>query len=179
MNISDNLDKDQSSFLKKNKFLNENLYLYDTSQKIKKPKKNVFLKLRINDLLNINNALKDIHDSLPYQGFFIGFLETLELRRNRLYKNNFILRFIDFFFIRFPSKIYLLENIYYFFSKGKNRIISKSEIFGRLIFNGFDIVEFDEINDHLYFISKKIKKNITHQVRGQFFRCEEWGKIIQ
>ena len=57
MNIINNLENDQSSFLKKNNYLNENLFFYDNSDKIYKSKKNIFLKYRINDLLNINSKI--------------------------------------------------------------------------------------------------------------------------
>jgi hypothetical protein len=50
-----------------------------------------------------------------------------------------------------------LKKLYFVMTKGKNRMISRAEILGRLNFCGFKILVEKEIDDSLYFITQKVK----------------------
>jgi len=55
----------------------------------------------------------------------------------------------------FP-KLPWVKRVYFAISKGKNRLVSKAEIFGRLSFCGFEIVGEKKIQNRLFFITRKI-----------------------
>lgn len=63
-------------------------------------------------------------------------------------------------------------------TQGKNRMISKAEILGRLSFCGFEIVDLEEIGNDYWFIAKKIEKQIEDQYPsyGLIFRQKRIGK---
>ena len=50
----------------------------------------------------------------------------------------------------------IFKSIYFLISGGHNRVISKTEILGRIIYCGFEIIEYFECDNLLYVISKKI-----------------------
>ena len=117
----------------------------------------------INNIIRINKFHEDINSKLDENGIYVCSAKTLELRR-KMIKNKipkgfrFFLRIIDFGYKRVIPKLPIFKNIYFFLTKGYNRIISKPETLGRLISCGFDILEYFECDDRLYVISKKIKK---------------------
>ena len=65
---------------------------------------------------------------------------------------------LDFLIFRLIPKITVFKQVYFFVSKGRNRVISKTESLGRLISCGFKIVDYFEHNNIFYIISKKIKE---------------------
>jgi lipopolysaccharide/colanic/teichoic acid biosynthesis glycosyltransferase len=64
---------------------------------------------------------------------------------------------VHFIFTRVMPKIPRINRLYFFITQGKNRTISKAEMYGRLNFCGFKIENDKLINDKLYFIAKKVK----------------------
>jgi len=50
-----------------------------------------------------------------------------------------------------------VRHLYFVLTKGRGRIISKAEIFGRLNFCGFQILSETYIKERLYFVARKIK----------------------
>jgi lipopolysaccharide/colanic/teichoic acid biosynthesis glycosyltransferase len=50
-----------------------------------------------------------------------------------------------------------LQKAYFAFTKGKNRMISKAEIMGRLYFCGFNVVAEKEYNESAYIIAKRVR----------------------
>jgi hypothetical protein len=49
------------------------------------------------------------------------------------------------------------QKIYFALTKGKNRVISRAELLGRLCFCGFEIIAEENINKKLCFIARKVK----------------------
>ena len=56
----------------------------------------------------------------------------------------------------FP-KLWLTKNIYFNITKGKGRVLSKAETYGRLYSCGFEILVEEYKNDKIYFTVKKVK----------------------
>lgn len=116
----------------------------------------------INNFKNINDFHKKINDILNEGGIYLTCTETLEIRRKMRNKYPFgfknIFRIIDFFFNRVCSKLPVLRNIYFIFTHGRYKVISKTETIGRLIACGFKILEHFEYKNRLYILSKKINK---------------------
>ena len=66
--------------------------------------------------------------------------------------------FIDFLYKRVIPKIPITKQIYFAMTRGHNRVMSKSEIMGRLASCGFEIIEIIEHKGLSYFLSKKIRQ---------------------
>jgi lipopolysaccharide/colanic/teichoic acid biosynthesis glycosyltransferase len=62
---------------------------------------------------------------------------------------------MEFIFLRVFPKVYILKKLYFFITRGRNRLLSKGEILGRLVSCGFEITEHISINGLLYFAVKK------------------------
>lgn len=117
---------------------------------------------RINDIKGINCFFKEVNSKLTDGASFVGCVETLEQRKNRLFKKfpkviNLGYYSLDFLFKRVFPKFRFTKKIYMVLTHGRNRALSKSEVLGRLVFCGFKIEEVQEINNMLYF--KAIKNS--------------------
>ncbi len=112
---------------------------------------------RVNDFRHLNKYFLAVHKKIYNGGFLVGVVDTIETHRNKLFQKFPILlaRIIypmDFVFRRILPKLPICKKIYFFMTKGKNRVISKAETLGRLSFCGFRVVATKEINNSLYFI---------------------------
>jgi lipopolysaccharide/colanic/teichoic acid biosynthesis glycosyltransferase len=117
---------------------------------------------RLNDFRWLNRYLIYLHQRVSDGGYIVGNLETIQQYRNRFfhkipgYLAN-ILYIPDFIWRRVFPKIPVLQKIYFFITDGKNRALSKAEAFGRLHFCGFFVIAEQEIDNHLWFIARKVK----------------------
>ena len=106
---------------------------------------------KLNSIRGINRIFCTINQKLPDNGLFCCNFETIEMMTNKI-RQKFppVIRQIAlcFFFIkkRILPKILLTSRLYFDITKGKKRTFSKTEVFGRLYYCGFEIVE--EYNDN-------------------------------
>lgn len=118
---------------------------------------------KINDIRFINKFFESVNRKLPVSGLFFGCVETYPDRKKAILnkKNlkliNWIIYFFDILFKRVFSKLVFTKRIYFYFTKGKGRVLSKAETYGRLYSCGFEIVDEKSINKVLYFVFKKVK----------------------
>ena len=115
---------------------------------------------RVNDVRDINSFLRKINGKLPAGGVYVGCAQTCELvKRTRFqgrpawtvwpgYCASFLLH-------RVLPKLWATRALYFTLSKGENQAISKTEILGRLVYCGFEIVAYDEVGDELFFVVEK------------------------
>lgn len=151
--------------------------------------RNIINTHKVNDFRYINKFFEAINNKLIMGGMFIGSVETFdERKRRKLQKFPYLISypyyFLDFILKRFFPKFSLTKKIYFALTKGVNRTLSLAETFGRLIACGFQIVHYEEINNRLYFISKKVQKPIYDPVPSYGFLCRlkrigKDGKIIK
>jgi len=144
---------------------------------------------KINDIRGINNFFKTINSKLPDNGLFIGCFESQAQRRRRiLRKYPFIISQIyflsDFLFKRVFPKLILTRWFYFFITAGRNRVLSKAESLGRLVFSGFDIKDVKEIGGLTYFVCNKTLRAIPEKNPsfGFLFKMDRVGrnnKLIQ
>jgi len=123
----------------------------------------VFLNLhRMNDFRRVNRFLIESNDKLQTGGYYIGCAQTIEQRRKAI-RDKFpvfipcVICFFDFIVNRIFPKLPFFKTVYFFLTNGSNRAISKTEILGRLVFCGFQIVAYEQIDNQLYFIVRKVK----------------------
>ncbi len=124
----------------------------------------IFNLKRINDIRYINRFFETTNSKLPLDGTFLCCVETKDLRKKRLFKKYFFpFNFIYYYLIDYPvkrvfPKFGLTKGIYFFLTHGTNRVITRAETLGRLIFCGFEITD-EEYTDNLcYFAAKKVQE---------------------
>ncbi len=143
---------------------------------------------RINNIRRINKFHEQVNSRLDIGGIYLSCAETLNERHERNYKkilwgfkNIFLL--IDFIYKRVIPKIPVFKQIYFLLTKGHNRVMSKTEILGRIISCGFKIEEYFEYNNLLYIISRKKTEPIfdmdaSYGMLFKMRRIGHLGKVI-
>lgn len=160
-----------------------------SNDKTLKNKSNLVCLSKINDIRNINKHFELINSKLPQGGVFIGCLETLTARRERINKNgipvlNDLYMGSEFLFKRVLPKLDITKKQYFDLTKGKGRLISKAEGLGRLVSCGFKIMDYKNINGLTYFIVKKDREptfdmNPSYGPIYKMPRIGKNGKIIK
>jgi len=108
---------------------------------------------KLNTIRGINKILCTLNQKLPDDGLFCCNFRTIEMMQDYIRRNYPpVIRQIALcaFFIqkRILPKMFLTSRIYFDITKGKKRTFSKTEIFGRLYYCGFEVV--DEYSDNSF-----------------------------
>ena len=104
-------------------------------------KKLIILKDEINKIRDLNDFYFNLNSKISNNGNLIGYI--------KLFKDD---NFFQFLFYRVFTKLFFSKIL---FSKFKNYRISKAEVLGRLVYSGFSIIYYEEINNKFYFFVKK------------------------
>ncbi|NTV47330.1 MAG: hypothetical protein HGB11_12605 [Chlorobiales bacterium] len=117
---------------------------------------------KLNDMRWLNQYLLACYDKVKPGGLLIGQFEPLDNIRERFKKKMprymFVILYpLHFLFFRVLPKLPRVNHVYFVLTNGRNRVLSKAEVFGRLSFCGFKIIAEEEIGGKLYFIAKKVK----------------------
>ena len=138
---------------------------------------------RINDIRFLNKYFEQINTSLMDGGIFKGNVETYSVRRNRILKKfpapfNRIYLFFDTLLVRVSPKLWITKNLYFNITRGKGRVLSKAETFGRLYSCGFEMVEEECKNNKIYFSVKKVKDPLydMHPSYGFLIKLKRVGR---
>lgn len=138
---------------------------------------------KANDVRHLNKFFESINSKLPYSGLYFGRVLTYPNRKKALLNKypmiiNWFVYFLDLFFNRVVPKLKITKRIYFYLTKGKGRVISKAEIFGRLYSCGFEIVDEKNFDNIQYFVAKKIKEPFydTTPTYGPIIRLKRIGK---
>ena len=138
---------------------------------------------KVNDFRYVNQVLIALNKKLKKGGVFIGCFESLDQRHQRIFSKfprwfARIFYVVDFFYKRIMPKLPVLKSIYFFFSRGKKRVFSRTEVLGRLYYCGFEVIGLRPISNIYYFIAKKTKEPRTdpRPSYGPVFRQRRLGK---
>jgi lipopolysaccharide/colanic/teichoic acid biosynthesis glycosyltransferase len=138
---------------------------------------------KLNDARYVNKFLELINSKLSDGGLYVSCVQTYALRRKTIlskYKKplSWIYYVADVLFMRIFPKLLITKKIYFFITKGRNRVIHRSEALGRLYSCGFEIVAEQVINNKLYFVARKIKTPVFdyHASYGPIVRLKRVGK---
>jgi hypothetical protein len=144
---------------------------------------------KVNDIRYINKFFEAINSKLPEGGHFIGCAETKNLRKKRILRKfppvlNWIYYFMDYIIKRVLPKFNLTKNIYFFLTRGQNRVLTRAEILGRLYSCGFAIEDEEFVNGRYFFNVKKngqpfYPKKPTFGVLVRLQRVGMGGKVIR
>jgi len=144
---------------------------------------------KINDARFVNKFLESINSKLSHGGLYINCVETYATRHHRILKKywkpfNWLYYCADLVFMRIFPKLPIVKKIYFFTTKGRNRVLTRAEILGRLYSCGFEVIDEEEIDNKLYFVARKIKapvfdKNPSYGLVYKMPRIGKNGKIIK
>ncbi len=121
----------------------------------------------LNDFRRINEYLLSSYSKIRPGSFLIGSFIPLENMKKNLrakmphFLYSIVLPFYFIFYRVFP-KLAITKQIYFILTNGKSRVISKSEILGRLSFCGYELINNSNYDDRIYFVCRK-KKTISSE----------------
>lgn len=138
---------------------------------------------KVNDIRGINDLFIASHDKLPYHGLFVGCYRSKSAYKKDFLKRypiglNYILYAINYFLKRILPKLSLTREIYFWFTGGKKRILTKAEVLGRLYCCGFEVIDEFKVDKLNYFIARKSKEPNRNEVMtyGPIIRLNRVGK---
>jgi lipopolysaccharide/colanic/teichoic acid biosynthesis glycosyltransferase len=144
---------------------------------------------KVNDIRFINKFFEGVNEHLDQQDVFVGRFETFTARRQRKLINRIpilgqIYFLLEFIFMRMFPKMPVLKKLYFFITRGHNRLLSKAETLGRLVSCGFSILDFKSIDGLIYFVAVKIDKpvfdmNPSYGLLFKMPRVSRGGKMIK
>jgi len=145
--------------------------------------KNVVLLNKVNNFRLINKQFEEVNCKLSNGGILMGSFETFQCKEESNPINKIpVLRKLycgsQFIFKRVIPKLPYLKKAYFFVTKGKNRLLSKAEVLGRLVSCGFEIMEYESIGGLHYFAAKKVKEPSydMNPSYGPLFKMQRVGK---
>jgi len=138
---------------------------------------------QINQMRYINKFFEEVNAVLEVDDLFICRGETIVGRKERLKISNFPLLgrlyfFLEFLFLRVMPKLWGLKKVFFWFTRGRIRLISKAEILGRLYSCGFELIEYRNIDRELYVVCRK-RANPDFNMEpsyGPLFKMRRLGK---
>jgi len=144
---------------------------------------------QLNDIRRLNEYFLELHRKLRNGGYFVGMAKTLHAYRRYVLKNYSkftaeLMYAMHLIFFRIVPKLPLTREIYFAITKGRNRILSRSEVLGRLCFCGFEIISEEEVDYNVYFLVRKAKlpsveKNPTYGPLVKLNRVGLNGQLIR
>jgi lipopolysaccharide/colanic/teichoic acid biosynthesis glycosyltransferase len=120
---------------------------------------------KINHVRYINEHFRSVNKLLPDAGLYIGRLEKYWERKKRIYrmfgkKLGPVVWLMDFAINRVIPRLRYIEKIYFYFTKGAHHTISQAEVLGRLVYCGFEIIDYRIIDGLFYFVVMKSREPI-------------------
>lgn len=138
---------------------------------------------KLNDVKFINKFLEISNEVLSQEGLFFGHIETSQILKSRILDKypwpfNRFVYFVFFIVKRVFPKFPITKKIYFFLTKGKNRVISEMEIYGRLYSCGFELLDSKEINSKLWIVGRKRTTPAfnTEATYGPLIKLKRHGK---
>lgn len=138
---------------------------------------------RANNFRRVNQVFIATNAKLKNGGVLVGCFESLDQRKARIFRKfprwfGRVFYGIDFFYKRIMPKLPLLKKIYFWISRGKRRVFSRTEVLGRLYYCGFEVIGLRPIDNIFYFIAKKTKEPRTdaQPSYGPVFRQRRLGR---
>lgn len=138
---------------------------------------------KVNNIRYINKYFEKINEKLETGNKFICCFETIQARKERhrlgripVFKNAWFA--VEFVVLRMFPKMWGFKKIYFLLTRGRNRLLSKAEVLGRLVSCGFDIITHESIKGITYVVVKKVKapEYNFHVSYGPLFKMKRMGK---
>ena len=137
----------------------------------------------LNNIRGINKLFATINSKLPDDGVLVCRFVSKSTQKMQFMQKfpkgiNHILYIFAFIIKRFLPKIFITKRLYYDITKGKNRILSKPEVLGRLYLCGFEVMLERKIGNYNYVFAGRIKNPDLHLKRfhGPLLKLLRIGK---
>ena len=166
-----------------------NTYILYTSelfnvQKLKHYRFDTIINLMpLNQIRGINKMFGMVNDRLPDDGLLVCCFEPQSIMKRKILKNsifpiNWIKYGILFIYKRVIPKLVLTSRLYYDITEGKNRVLSRAEVLGRLCYCGFEIVSEHKSGDKIYIVARRAFRphTIVKRTYGMFIKLNRVGK---
>jgi lipopolysaccharide/colanic/teichoic acid biosynthesis glycosyltransferase len=138
---------------------------------------------KVNNIRFINKFFEKVNSRLQHGDWFVVCFETITARKERHRLGNIpVIRNLwfgaEFVFLRMFPKMWGFKKIYFLVTRGRNRLLSKAEVMGRLVSCGFHIEASEAFNGLTYVVCKKEKEpEFNMKVSyGPLFRMKRIGK---
>jgi len=193
--LSKNVSDEELNFLSKSIGVNQDgVRLLRTSNpfnidSLEEPLEGIVNLGKVNNIRFINRFFIKVNEKLEIGQFYIGRFESI---RNRYYRkkrklNPIFFGFVfifEFLFLRISPKVWGLKKIYFLVTRGRNRLLSKGEVLGRLVSCGFEIQDVQNIDGIHYFRVIKVSEPIVGENPSygpliKLNRVGKNGKIIK
>ncbi len=143
---------------------------------------------KVNNHRYVNKFFEAVNARLPVDGVYVGFGETKEERKKRFFRRytpffGFVLYCFDFAIHRVVPKLPFTRKLYFSLTGGKNRVMSRAEILGRLYSCGFELIDESQVGRWLFFVARKVSdphydNSPTYGPLIRLKRVGKGGKII-
>lgn len=139
---------------------------------------------KLNKIRGINKMLYLYNEKLADDGKVAILYVANSSKKRSIFKkypkviNNIVYAFY-FFFHRILPKILLTQRFYYDITLGAHRMLSKTEVLGRLVFCGFKIETQQKIGNYNLVIARRVKQSEPIKPRrnyGPFIKLQRRGK---
>lgn len=137
----------------------------------------------LNQIRGLNKLFTTVNDKLPDNGLWICCYEPQSVtKRNILQRYPIVigwLYYLVFFcYKRVLPKLFMTSRLYFDITEGKNRVLSKAEVLGRLCYCGFDIIDERKKGDLNYVVARrKFRPEITsRRLYGILVKLNRVGK---
>lgn len=137
----------------------------------------------LNNIRGINQWFGLINDKLPDNGLFVCCFEPKSTTKKHFLERyprglNWILYTFYYFYKRVLPKTVMTSRLYFDITEGKDRVLSRAEVLGRLCYCGFEIVDEHKVGDLIYVVARRSFRPQTVQRRlyGMFVKLNRVGK---
>lgn len=137
----------------------------------------------LNQIRGVNKLFTTVNDKLPDNGIWICCYEPQSVtKRNILNRFPLVLGWLYyvafFFYKRVLPKMFMTSRLYFDITEGKNRVLSKAEVMGRLCYCGFEIIDERKKGDLNYVVARrKFRPEITvRRLYGILVKLNRIGK---
>jgi len=138
---------------------------------------------RLNNMRGINNLFNVLNQKLPDDGQIVCCFESKSTRKKNILKSlpkgiNYIYYSFNYVYRRIIPKLFLTRRLYYDITHGKNRILSKAEVMGRLYFSGFEVINDCKVGSLTYVFARRVKQPepIVKKSYGPLIKLKRLGK---
>lgn len=137
----------------------------------------------LNQIRGVNKLFTTVNDKLPDNGIWICCYEPQSVTKRNIL-NRFPpligwMYYVAFFcYKRVLPKLFMTSRLYFDITEGKNRVLSKAEVMGRLCYCGFEIIDERKKGDLNYVVARrKFRPEITaRRLYGILVKLKRVGK---
>ena len=137
----------------------------------------------LNQIRGVNKLFTTVSDKLPDNGIWVCCYEPQSVtKRNILSRYPMLIGWLYyaafFCYKRVLPKLLMTSRFYFDITEGKNRVLSKAEVLGRLCYCGFDIIDERKKGDLSYVVARrKFRPEITaRRLYGILVKLNRVGK---